>query len=81
MNGSIVRDVVFIVALAVSSLLFVGLRLLARWRSKVSLGADDYWIFTCAILVIPYTATYLWGMWSSLCHLPDLTSGILLIML
>ena len=66
MNTSIARYIIFIVILTSISLLSVGFRLLARRRSKVSLAADDYWIITCAVLVIPYMVTYLWGKRSCL---------------
>lgn len=61
MKSLLTRDIALLVGLTSMSLVAVILRLFARYKTKVHLGADDYWILGCAILNLPYMAVALWG--------------------
>lgn len=56
------RDIALVVGLTCMSQILVMLRLYASFKRKAPLGADDYWILSCAFLNFPYLAVNLWGM-------------------
>ena len=74
MDQALERQVALIVGLTAMSLTFVILRMIARFRTKVHLGMDDYLILACAALNFPYLGVALWGTWPYMYHAVGLQS-------
>ncbi|KAI4185562.1 MAG: hypothetical protein L6R41_004042 [Letrouitia leprolyta] len=55
------QEIALVVGLVFMSDVFVLLRIIARLKTKVAFGLDDYLIYACAILNFPYLAVNIWG--------------------
>lgn len=55
------RRIPLVVGLVFMSTFFVILKIYARFKTKVAFGADDYLVYVCVLLNIPYMVLSIWS--------------------
>ena len=63
MNANEANSIALVVGLTGMSTVVVLMRVIARIKTKIGLGPDDYWILAAVILNMAYLGVNIWGLY------------------